>query len=429
MAGDAAGPRRGEAVKYAAVGCGGMGRRHLRGMARLYASTMCNMELVAVCDLNQDNANFLADEAKELLGTRPRVFAGVEEMVRQVPELQAADVTTDTGSHHAVATACLEAGLHVLCEKPLAVTVRGCNLAIEAARRHGRILSVAENYRRDPINRLIKALIDDGAIGTPRLMLETTIGGQDQVIITPWRHMKHTGTIVLDEGVHHADIIRYYLGEVRSVYGETRLHETVRRNTRSAGPGGFYARWSAGFPDTIEPSGEDALYAHITFDSGAIAHWINDHAGHGRGQRARFVYGSKGAIESPGDRNGRPVKLHLDGGTTINDAQILDYAPRYRLEPLAAELFGGERIWTYQLEFNDTDSRILALEYYELGRCIQTGTEPEVSGEEGRADVALNYGPFEAGRIGRAVTLEELIEGRVDGYQREIDRELGLIQE
>jgi phage tail-like protein len=74
-----------ELVKYAAVGCGGMGRRHLRGMARLYQSSMCNMELVACCDLNQENANFYADEAKELLGTRPRVFSDVAEMKRAMP--------------------------------------------------------------------------------------------------------------------------------------------------------------------------------------------------------------------------------------------------------------------------------------------------------------------------------------------------------
>ena len=148
-------------------------------------------------------------------------------------------MTTDAGSHHRVAPACLEAGLHVLCEKPLAVTVRGCTLAIETARRVGRILSVAENYRRDPINRLVRALIDDGAIGAPRLMIETSIGGRDRIAITPWRHMKRTGAITLDAGVHYADILRYYLGEVRTVYGETRLHEKVRYNSRSAGPGGF----------------------------------------------------------------------------------------------------------------------------------------------------------------------------------------------
>src|SRR5436190_2664611 len=166
-----------ERIKYAAVGCGGMGRRHLRGMARLLTSPLCNLELAAVCDLNQENANFLADEAHELLGERPLVYSDIAQMAREVPGLQAADVTTDAGSHHTVAAACLEAGLHILCEKPLAITVRGCNRVIETARRKGLVLSVAENFRRDPINRLARALIDDGAIGEPRLMIETTVAG------------------------------------------------------------------------------------------------------------------------------------------------------------------------------------------------------------------------------------------------------------
>ena len=416
-----------ERVQYAAVGCGGMGRRHLRGMARLQKTSMCNLELAAVCDLDAANAEFLADEASELLGRRPRVFADVAALARALPEVRAADVTTDTGSHHRAALACLKAGLHVLCEKPLAVTLRACNLLVEAARERHVTLSVAENFRRDPINRLARALLDDGAIGAPRLMLETTLGGGDRVIITPWRHMKHTGAITLDEGVHHADILRYYLGEVRSVYGETRLHETVRHNTKAAGPGGFYARWSGGFPDQIAPTGEDALYAQVAFTSGAVAQWVNDHAGHGQGRALRVVYGAKGSLECPGDRNGRPIRLHLDGGAVVDDQRILDYAPSYRLSPLAAELFDGERVWTYAFDFNDTDARILALELHELGECAAGRARPEVSGEEGRADVALTYGPFESGRLGRPVTPEELIAGQADAYQREIDAQLGLL--
>jgi predicted dehydrogenase len=416
-----------ERIKYAAVGCGGMGRRHLRGMARLSRTAFNNLELAAVCDLNRENAEFLADEAHELFGDRPKVYADIEEMAHENPDLRAADVTTDAGSHHTVATACLEAGLHVLCEKPLAITVRGCTRVIETARRKGLVLSVAENFRRDPINRLAKALIDDGAIGTPRLMIESSVGGGSNIIITPWRHLKNSGTIALDVGVHNADIMRYYLGELRSVYGESRLHEAVRHNTASAGPGGFYARWSADFPETIEATGEDALYAHISFASGAIGQWIQDHAGHGERLQSRLVYGSKGRLECPGDRNGRPIALSLDGGVTIGDARVLDYAPSYRLSPLAAELWGSERPWTYSLDFNETDARILALEYYELGECIRTGARPEVSGEEARADVALVYAPIESGRLGRPVTLQEMIAATADVYQREIDGHLGLL--
>ncbi|MFN8524116.1 MAG: Gfo/Idh/MocA family oxidoreductase [Chloroflexota bacterium] len=415
-------------VKIALIGCGGMGRRHLRGIARLAASTHANLELVALCDLNAENAEFAADEAAELMGKRPRVYTDLARMLREVTDLQAVSITTDASSHQKVAPLCFEAGLHVMSEKPLGLTVRACTFIIEAARRAGRILSVAENYRRDPINRLGRALVQDGAIGNPRLMLDSSVSGRNRIAITPWRHMKLTGTITVDAGVHNADILRFYMGEARTIYGETRLHEKTRVNTGSAGPGGFYGRWAPNFPDQIEPTGEDAMYAHITFESGAVGQWTYDQAGHGLPLRSRHVYGSTGSLELPGDRNGRPIKLHLDDGTVIDDDRILDYAPSYRLSPLAAELFGGERVWTYKLDFNETDSRILALEYHELGHCASTGQRPEVTGEEARADVAFTYAPFESGQLGRPVTMAEMVDASADVYQREIDEHLGLLQ-
>ncbi|MFN8522266.1 MAG: Gfo/Idh/MocA family oxidoreductase [Chloroflexota bacterium] len=415
-----------ERVKLALVGCGGMGRRHLRGITRLIGSSRANVDLVAVCDLNAENANFLADEARELLGRRPAVYADLEQMTREVDDLRIASVTTDAASHHKVAPACLGLGLHVMCEKPIAVTMRGANTMIDAARRAGRTLSIAENFRRDPINRLARALLDDGAIGERRLMIETSIGGRDGIMITPWRHMKHTGSITLDVGVHNADILRYYMGEFRAVHGVSRQHEKTRRNTGSTGPGGFYGRWSVDYPDQIQPTGEDALYALIEFENGTIGQWTQDHAGHGQPTRGRRVFGSRGSLECPGDRNGRPIKLHLDDGTVIEDERILDHAPSYRLSPLAAELFGGERVWTYDFDFNDTDSRILALEYHELATCALEGRTPEVTGEEARADIALAYAPIESGRLAGSVSRDDLISGRAQEYQSEVDVLLGL---
>jgi hypothetical protein len=119
--------------------------------------------------------------------------------------------------------------------------------------------------------------------------------------------------------------------------------------------------------------------------------------------------------------------LHLDDGQAIGDAAILEFAPNYHLEPAAAELFGGERLWTFDFEFNDTDQKLLALEYHELGACVATGAQPEVTGYEGMADLALTYAPFESGVLGRPVTLDEVMAGRVDQYQREIDVALGLV--
>lgn len=415
-----------ERARVAIVGCGGMGRRHLTGLLELSRTDFRNIDLVAVCDLNEKNAEDLADEALEFLGTRPRVFTDAARMVREV-ELDGADCPTDTGSHHNSAAALLDLGLHTMCEKPLALTIRGCNRIIEAAERNGKILSVAENFRRDPINRLVRALLDDGAIGERQFMLEAGIGGRDSMIITPWRHQKMSGTITLDAGVHNADIMQYYLGDAVSAFGQTRLYEKKRVKRNTAGPGGFYQKWADNFPDEFEATGEDAIFGMINFQSGAHAHWIDHHAGHGLPHHSRMVYGTRGSLIPPGDRNGRPIRLILDDGTDIQDERILDHAPSYRLSPVAARLFGGDRVWTYNYDFPITDRKILALEYYEFAECIRTGTKPEVDGGVAKRDVALVYALFESQVTGRPVTIAEVESSAVDAYQREIDEHLGLL--
>jgi predicted dehydrogenase len=404
-----------------------MGRRHLAGLAELARCGARDVDLVAACDRNERNANDLADEAESLLGSRPVVFTDVGTMVRETDGVEAAACTTDSGSHHLVASELLDLGLHTLCEKPLALTIRGCNRIIAAAERSGKVLSVAENFRRDPINRLVRALLDDGAIGERQFIMETAVRGRDTLIITPWRHQKLTGAITLDAGVHSADILQYYFGDAATVYGQTRLFEKTRVTRETAGPGGFYAKWADTLPDTVEATGEDAMFELITFANGAIGQWVDHYAGHGQPFAHRMVFGTRGSIAAPGDRNGRPVRLVLDDGTDIAGERVLDYAPSYVLEPVAARIFAGERPWTYHFDFATTDCKILALEYHELARCVRTGARPEVDGELGRRDVALVYALFESQLAGRPVTIAEVESGAVDAYQREIDEYLGLV--
>ena len=415
-----------DTLPIAIIGCGGMGRRHLRGLATLQASDFNNVSLAAVCDLHRPNAEDLADEAEQLLGTRPQVCERIEELAA-VDGLRGCDITTDAGSHHRVATRCLEAGLHVQVEKPLSLTIRGCDAIIAAARERGLVLSVAENYRRDPINRLARALLVDGAIGTLQFMLEVGVGGGKQIAITPWRHHKLTGTIVMDAGIHNADIMLYYLGDVVTAYGEGRITQPIRyRAAGEGGPGGFYAKWSRDFPEQLEATGEDALFGSLHFASGALGTWIAHRGAIGHSQGQRTVYGSNGSLSSPGDRQGAPLTVHVDG-RTITDGAMLDLAPSYRLPPLEAVLFGGERVWRYDGPFNEIDWKILAQEYHEFATCVLTGTTPEVTGEVGRRTVALVNALFESGLARRAVTLDEVEAGAVDAYQREIDEHFGLV--
>src|SRR5215207_6344723 len=255
-----AGEMTNDLVRVGIVGCGGMGRRHLAGLAELARSDARAIDLVAVCDLNERNANDLADEAQSLLGSRPAVFTDLATIVRETDGLEASACTTDSGSHHLVASDLLDLGLHTLCEKPLALTIRGCDHIIAAAQRSGKVLSVAENFRRDPMNRLVRALLDDGAIGERQFIMETAVRGGDTLMITPWRHQKLTGTITLDAGVHSADILQYYFGEAATAFGQTRLYEPTRVVREVAGPGGYYEKWAANLPDAVEATGEDGMF-------------------------------------------------------------------------------------------------------------------------------------------------------------------------
>lgn len=416
-----------ERVPLAIVGCGGMGGRHLLGLRELDDSGLRNVELVAVCDLRRENAEYLADNAERLLGWRPLVFEDLASMAAELPQLQAVDITTEAGAHCQVACAALELGLHVLCEKPLALTIRGCNRIIQAQRRSGHLLSVAENFRRDPICRLTKALLTAGVIGEPYLLFDIGVGGGNRIIITPWRHDKRMGGIVVDTGVHNADLMQYYLGHVREVYAKTRRWEPVRyKSATRISVSEFYERWNREFPDAIEATAEDTLIAVLSFESGAIGQWTSFQAAHGEGFGRMAIYGSQGSLRSAGARNGRPLTLHLTDGGEVEEEAILDLVPDFHLDELTARLFGADRLTSYPFAFPEADRKLLAIEYHELGECILAGRQPEVDALVGRKALALCHAAFESSLLNRPVSLAEIEAEQTGVYEAEINEYWGL---
>ncbi|NJN82491.1 MAG: Gfo/Idh/MocA family oxidoreductase [Caldilineaceae bacterium] len=142
-----------ETIRLAIVGCGGMGHRHLYALAELQRAGLSRFELVGACDPVTANAESLAEQAEELLGSRPTVVGAMAGLVAL--DVQAVDITTTPRYHHNLAIEALDHGWHAMVEKPVGLTVRACNLIRTAAAKSDRVVSVAENYRRDPINRTV----------------------------------------------------------------------------------------------------------------------------------------------------------------------------------------------------------------------------------------------------------------------------------
>jgi 1,5-anhydro-D-fructose reductase (1,5-anhydro-D-mannitol-forming) len=104
-----------------------------------------------------------------------RVFTDVREML-DAGVVDAVDITTEVGLHHTQALACLEAGVHALVEKPLAITVRAARQMVDAASQHNLSLAVCENARFNRTVRLAKWLIDRGDLGAPQMTSWVSLG-------------------------------------------------------------------------------------------------------------------------------------------------------------------------------------------------------------------------------------------------------------
>lgn len=397
-------------LNLALVGCGGMGCRHIRGLKKLSAIGAQRFRLVAVCDLVPDNAARAADLAEDTLGERPRIFSDADEMYRAIDEIDAAIITTAPDLHASVGIAAMEHGTHVMVEKPLALTVAQGRSLIESARRNGLKLAVAENYRRDPVNRLAKAVIDAGAIGQTYLAVQSSSGSGEKVIITPWRHLRRSGGIVVDMGIHYADLLEYFMGPINSVFGFNAVIDKARMDSEG--------QWH-------DVDAEDLSVGVTRFASGAIGSWLINLAGRGESGFQRMMYGSQGTVSIPPDRTGRELSLMVRANGKdfpVSPQEQLSLVQDFSLDDTTARLFGGDRLASYDLPFADIDANLLAIEQADFGDSILEDRPPEVDGECALRSLAISYGFLESERAGRALDVEDLVENRFSPYQASIQQ-------
>jgi predicted dehydrogenase len=391
----------------ALVGAGFMGRRHLLGYAALRSAGYDRIEVEAILDLDAPTANARADEAEQLLGVRPRVYTDLAAMLADDPAVEALDIVTDPRTHHTIANAGMAAGRHVICEKPLALTVRTASSMVATAQRTGMVLATAENYRRGGSNRLAKAVIDAGLLGELYLFRELRVGGDDGVIISAWRHMKRSGSIGLDMPIHYADIVEYLLGPVETVWGRGFIAEPTRRPADGGEP--------------IVPDGEDSLVAAMTTASGVDVHLAYIPSGRGPAYSERVLHGRNGSLEIPADRSDGDVVLHLADGTRRGDeiARLLGSA--FRLDPVTSAVLGPDGTGGKGAPWADVDAGHLAVELADFADAVLDGRPAEVDGIGGLRALAVVHAAFESGMLGRAVRVEEIIDGTHHSYQDEID--------
>ena len=145
------------AIKIGFIGCGFVAfQKHFTGMSREEG-----VELSAFCDVVLDRAE---RGAKEFGAPGAKVYANYKELLAD-PTIDAVHVLTPNVSHAEITVAALEAGKHVLCEKPMAATTKDAEKMMEARDKTGKLLTIGYQYRHNHENTVAKRVIDDGWIG------------------------------------------------------------------------------------------------------------------------------------------------------------------------------------------------------------------------------------------------------------------------
>jgi predicted dehydrogenase len=304
-------------IKVGVIGTGAIARlRHLPAYKACEAAGTA--EIVAVSDVMEESAKSAAAQ----FGV-PHAFTDYRDLLA-LP-LDAVSVCTPNSSHEAISLAALDAGMHVLCEKPLALDYDGARRMAERARAAGVKTAVNFRYRWIPAAGFVHDLIAGGELGEIFHVYANYFNGSMADPTTPisWRQSRaESGSGALgDLASHLIDLLRWWIGEFASVSGSLRTF-TAERPLTTGGTGAVDV--------------DDAVTFHARFTNGAEGVLNASRTALGRNNHQRIeVYGTKGALIyeiEKWDEGGDRIQLCLGSGQArYNGFATVTVPPAYLL--------------------------------------------------------------------------------------------------
>ena len=204
-------------VRFGLVGFGAWGQFHAQSIAGNPEA-----ELVAIT-APSDASRAAATKAYP----KARVFADHRQMLAET-KLDIVDVVTPSHTHLDIARDALNAGCHLLLEKPMALSVDDCQTILSLAKQRGLKLAVGHEMRLSSQWGEIKRIIDRGIIGEPHYVLVELLRKPYRLGASGWRyHHSRVGSWVLEEPIHFFDLARWYLASAGDpvelyAYGKSR---------------------------------------------------------------------------------------------------------------------------------------------------------------------------------------------------------------
>ena len=358
-------------LKVGMVGAGGIARAHMTP----YLEHPDRVHMVAVCDMVEPLAQAYAKDAGV-----DTVYTDLDDMLRNA-DIDAVDICTGHAQHAPNTVAAAEAGKHVLVEKAMSNTLQGCRDMVAAADKAGVTLMVSQQLRYSADATAVKKIVDDGKLGDIQ-------GVRNHIIMQgPDKSWMNDGSlgggVLLLNSIHHIDLLRYYVGNVKRVMA-----------------------FCKAFQPQMVNGAEDLFTATLEFENGAIGDILGSWTSYLTPEHASYLLlGSEGTIHS-GPYIGDGPRSPFAHFGTIMAAYKEELDPnnesdrRRRIHP---EFEPIDTSWTNMPSYNYFVNEVLHFE-----ECCRTGSEPITSGRDNIESMKVAFGIFESSRTGKAVDLDTL---------------------
>ena len=305
-----------------------------------------------------------AEEQAEKYGGK--VYDTAEELLAD-KSIDAVSICAANYAHAELSIKAMEAGKHVLCEKPMATTLADCEAMVECAKRTGKFLMIGHNQRLARAHVEAKRLIDQGLIGDI-ITFRTTFGhgGPETWAINPGKNVwffdkkKAAMGAMADLGVHKTDLIQFLTGQ-----------RVVRTTARLV---------------TLDKRGEDGELIGVDdnavciyeMSGGAFGTMTASWTYYGAEDNSTVLYGTKGIMRIYDDPNHSIVVKLSDGEEQVYDVE--------------------------QIQTNDNQTKSGVIDLWV--ECLKNNTPPEISGESALYAMRAVFASIESSQTGRAVEIE-----------------------
>lgn len=275
-------------MKFAIVGCGRIAKRHAEHITNIDGAS-----LVATCDIVESRAQELGEQYGA------QAFTDIADLLQQ--DIDVVSVCSPNGLHAQHSIASLKSGKHVLCEKPMAISVHDCGRMITAAEKANKRLFVIKQNRYNPPVEAVHELIEEGKLGKLYSVQLSCFWNRNEAYYeNSWKGTKDLdGGTLYTQFSHFVDLLYYLIGDISSVeaYGANMHHQGVIE---------------------FEDTGVVILKFHNNV-LGTINYTVNSHQQNMEGSLT--IFGEKGTVKIGGQYLNELEYQNIEGYTIENLAQ------------------------------------------------------------------------------------------------------------